>query len=535
MRFKPVYPFLFVIFPILALFSHNVDQIRFYTTYRSFAGVLLVTTILLLILRIILQDWHRAAIISLVAIVLFFSYGHVYLLTKSIHVFGVRIGRHRYLIALWGLLFLFSFWLTIKKLKNPEALTPTLNLLAIVILIIPIGTITQFEIQLNRSLREGEQFRSEDCRALSRKVEPSPDVYYIILDAYAGHDVLWEAYGLNNTTFLDTLSQIGFYVADRSQSNYNHTELSLTSSLNMSYLDALDPVFSQGGPSDDSPLWGPIKHGIVRKNFECLGYSIVTFDSGYYWTGWRDSDIFVGIETEQIGGTRRLVGINSFESLLIETSAGVILTSIADRLPTEIELGLNQPFQEHRDRTLSILNSLNDNIPLLPGPKFIFAHLLIPHSPYVFGPNGEPIEQTGAFTLGNAQGESGSVPELVGYPNQVNFINTRILETVKSLISSSRVPPIIIIQGDHGIGRHSRDKISILNAYYFPGVSGEIFYAEVSPVNTFRMLFNQYFGGQYVLLEDIAYYSPMDEEEKYMFSVIPNERIPLSEYEFVQP
>ena len=41
--------------------------------------------------------------------------------------------------------------------------------------------------------------------------------------------------------------------------------------------------------------------------------------------------------------------------------------------------------------TLYALKQLH-NVPYIPGPKFVFAHLIIPHSPFVFGPDGEYID-----------------------------------------------------------------------------------------------------------------------------------------------
>ncbi len=86
----------------------------------------------------------------------------------------------------------------------------------------------------------------------------------------------------------------------------------------------------------------------------------------------------------------------------------------------------------------------------------------------------------------------------------------------------SRTPPIIILQGDHGYGRHARDKVSILNAYYFPGGGDEVLYETITPVNNFRLVFDLYFGGQFGLLEDVSYYSPYD--AAYDFSEVPFER-----------
>jgi hypothetical protein len=66
-----------------------------------------------------------------------------------------------------------------------------------------------------------------------------PDIYYIILDGHARSDILAELYGYDNNWFVDSLRQRGFYVADRSRTNYAQTYLSLASTLNMTYLDSL--------------------------------------------------------------------------------------------------------------------------------------------------------------------------------------------------------------------------------------------------------------------------------------------------------
>ncbi len=301
----------------------------------------------------------------------------------------------------------------------------------------------------------------------------------------------------------------------------------------MEYLPTLDPIFGEGGPSDFTPLWPLLVVGEVRGNFECLGYDVVTFDSGYYWTGWINSNYLISPRTYRLSGIQGSEGINAFESLLIQTSAGVIVTSTVKILPDEIKAGFDSPYQDHRDRILTTLNALERYVPFLHKPTFSFVHMLIPHPPYVFGPNGEPIEQYEAFSLGNLEGESGSVPELIGYPNQVAFINSSILRVVSQIIENSPTPPIIIIQGDHGIGRPGRDKVSILNAYYLPGDTKEMLYPTITPVNTFRVIFDGYFGGNYGLLEDTSYYSVAS--DLFNFSIIPNERISLEAYPFDPP
>ena len=84
-------------------------------------------------------------------------------------------------------------------------------------------------------------------------------------------------------------------------------------------------------------------------------------------------------------------------------------------------------------------------------------------------------------------------------------------------MEQSKQPPIIIIQGDHGPGNYFdlvnfddtclMERYSILNAYYFPDKNYEELYPAITPVNSFRVVFNQYFGGDLQLLEDKNYYA----------------------------
>jgi len=107
-----------------------------------------------------------------------------------------------------------------------------------------------------------------------------------------------------------------------------------------------------------------------------------------------------------------------------------------------------------------------------------------------------------------------------GYVNQAEFISDRISQVVKGLIENSTVPPIIIIQGDHGPSHYDKKtRMGILNAYYFPDVQSEL-YSNITPVNSFRLLLNTYFGAEFGLLEDVSYYS--EYPYAYQFETIPN-------------
>ncbi|NIM60891.1 MAG: hypothetical protein GTO30_04335, partial [Acidobacteria bacterium] len=65
--------------------------------------------------------------------------------------------------------------------------------------------------------------------------EDAPDLYYFIFDAYTSADHLAAVFDHDNGPFLDELRKRGFFVAERSRSNYTTTLPSLASTLNMEY------------------------------------------------------------------------------------------------------------------------------------------------------------------------------------------------------------------------------------------------------------------------------------------------------------
>ena len=163
-------------------------------------------------------------------------------------------------------------------------------------------------------------------------------------------------------------------------------------------------------------------------------------------------------------------------------------------------------------------------MPRTKGPKFVFAHMLVPHRPFVFGPEGEVIDAENAPGLGAPVNDNQSMNDYIhGYRDQVTYVNTRILALVERLIADSETPPVIILQGDHGIekARTEEERMLIFNAYFIPDESYDSLYQQITPVNTFRVVFNELFGAQYPLLDDVSYYSEW--YQLYNFSEVPNE------------
>jgi hypothetical protein len=527
----PIHPFLMTAFPILALLAHNISQLRLEDALRSLIVGLLGCALALAISHLYTRNRSIAAVITSLLMLLFFSYGHVHDAFETIRLFGEPLGRHRYLAPLWALLFFSAVGLLRWRAGASARWTEALNVIGLVAVALPLIQIANHQVLVFASTQAAAS-RSAEAEGLSVGARGSQqDVYYIILDGYARADALDAYYLYDNSEFLEGLTERGFYIAPRSQSNYSQTALSLASSLNMDYIPSLVKPF-EPGRKDTSELTALVQQSRVRRLFETLGYQTVAFETGVPLTEWGDADFYYLSKHQFAQAHPILSSLNGFESILLHTSAGLILMDAAEVMPAMLEVGIEAPYKAHRERILSILGELG-NLPSIEQPKFVFAHVLIPHGPMIFGPNGEFMPPDEPFTLaGDKEAlEAFKYRERIqGYRHQVTYVNKRILEIVDALLSQSDPAPVIILQGDHGgptSGVPDEARLAILNAYHLPGGGSERLYPSISPVNTFRLVFNIYFNGSYELLEDVAYFSEYD--TPFNIEIIPNRRFQRGE------
>jgi hypothetical protein len=490
----PFHPFLFAVYPILALLAVNISEVDSSSGWRPLLLSLIAAGLLVLALSAIFRDGKRAALVSTVILILFYSYGHVYILLKGMNIDGFYLFRHRTLVPLWiGLAVLLLRWISRKSFRA-ETATYAFNLVGLFLLVLPLFRMASFSLQSRTAQAE----TNASVLKLTAASQP-PDIYYIILDGYGRADVLKSEYDYDNTDFLNTLRDLGFTVAECSQSNYAQTQLSLSSALNFNYIDALSERFVAGS-RDRTGLDELIHHSAVRQSLEQAGYQTVAFATGFLATELRDADYFLGPD-------RPAGSLNEFEVLLMETTFARLLQ---DGNRFGIQSAGSQLF---RERTLFALDQL-DELSYIQGPKFVFVHLIVPHPPYVFGPTGGPIEPAEAGTTRTQEGAG-------LYRDQAIYISSRMMEIVPKLIANSATPPIIVIQGDHGptVASSPRARMSILNAYFLPGAGLQV-PSTITPVNTFRLILNAYFGQNLELLDDISLYS--DYTDPFNFKVIQN-------------
>ncbi|HZD56325.1 MAG TPA: sulfatase-like hydrolase/transferase [Anaerolineales bacterium] len=374
---------------------------------------------------------------------------------------------------------------------------------------------------MSSGFRQWEADLADDSSASgSKEVQAGvrPDIYYIILDGYGRADVLKELYGYDNSEFLEFLKARGFYVAEDSHSNYNQTALSLASSMNLKYIN----YFSETLGVDTKKRFEVaqlIKRNLIRELLGARGYQFVSFETGYERTEIRSADFYWSASSDVVPQVTALWKINAFESLLLESTAFRAVLDMPILSPEALRrIALNPEYEAHRERVLYTFSRLDD-VTEMDGNFFVFAHIISPHPPFVFNANGEAITPAKAYRIADGDYYLGPREEyLKGYRDQVLFVNSHLEAVIDRILSQSNPPPIMIIQGDHGPGAYLvwespeksnlKERLSILNAYYFPGGDQGWLYPTITPVNTFRIVLDRYFGESYDLLPDESYFSP---------------------------
>jgi hypothetical protein len=220
--------------------------------------------------------------------------------------------------------------------------------------------------------------------------------------------------------------------------------------------------------------------------FEEIGYTSIAFATGFGWANIHDSDIYLANPPDPI-----IYYVDPFEQLFIE---GSLARPLLDYY-VSLDLGeikyFDTPNEMKAQRIRMVLDHLN-LIPQMNGPKFVYAHILMPHPPHVFNIDGSVNLQASPYT-----------DDKIEFGIQLDYLNPQIIEIVKKIIGKSGPSPIIILEGDHGL--FDFERTSILNAIYFPNSVDEVFYPQISLVNTFRLLFNEYFGADFPMLDDYSY------------------------------
>lgn len=479
----PLHFLVMAVLPVVSEFGQNTGLAAFAGTIRSYVVFLSSTLFFFAAVIYFLRNHHQAALIVSFGLLLFYL---VMPLQNFFIVRGILWVRVRFLVPLFLLAFLAGTWWGIRRIKHPERLTGMVNLIALSTLVIPFYQIGSYQVVIRSPETElMEPFAVSIPPEVSGE-KGLPDVYYIILDGHGRADDILGDFGYDLSPNLEKLMAMGFYVAQCSNANYpDSTWQSMNASLNMRYFDH-EQARSQPPAKTVHQAFQNIQDNEVMNVFEELGYTTVAFSTLFEFVNIPRVDIYYDFFHFSDTNIRHF---NQFESALLkDVPVGAF---IDDYVSIE---------RAHYGSVLRVLKSLRELPQEAASPKFVYAHLVVPHTPFAFSSSGGYL----------VEGHYDFSPEK--YTDQVEYIDEQIVDVVTQIIRNSPTPPIIIIQGDHGIplayvqSGAVGQRPGILNAYYFPEENDRNdLYPSISPVNTFRLIFNLYFSANLDLLPDRIY------------------------------
>ena len=452
MKHLIIFPFLLAFFPSWILILKNYDELIFQDILISLA-IVSVSIIIWIVIRKIIKNGNKAALITGVGVVFFFYFGYVQDALKGILVSNIPVNKTSILVPISIIIFIISTIYFIKSKNNFESIIKIANVVSITLILV---VCVQFIIP----------------GASAEK----PNVYHIILDEYTDNEILTKKFGYNNEKFLEFLNNNGFYMHDKLFSTFGSTVKELNVILNMEYPKKL------GWVSED---YESLNNNKVMSIFSNQDYSVIETNSMMRWKNFSDVD------------TKLCYDTNFINSEFLDQVLGKSI----------IRYFLEKYQQDtRRDTIRCTFNVLNEITLKTDGPKYVFSHVYVPHPPFLFGPNGENVipdrrEISGLQSWENPQ----------GYVNQLIYATNEITVVIKNIVKNDP-NAIIIVQGDTGtltgtdISKKTMKEIyqahSILYAVRIPDVEDSDY---MIPVNTYRIIFNNYFNMNYDYLEYHSY------------------------------
>jgi len=515
-RRPPLFLPLLAAYPVIFLAVANPGQVD----WRVVAGVALATIVLTLLLFWLLAAFARsstsAAVAIIIVLLMFFSYGQLASWADA-YAISLRLGDNQTpnvldsapiirpaMAIVWALLALLGAGLVARSHWAGKAdLGRAITFASIILL----GTtlVTTFA-QTGEVTHERQASTAEDT-AIDAEVGGKPDVYFVVLDGYARQDVLAKYYGFDNAPFLDALRGKGFRVATASSSNYNWTFLSLASTLNLGYLHEMFQSGIGADSADRSLLYEAIRNSLTARFLRDRGYRIVHLQSTWGATARNphaDEEVrceFSVYTNEFVRALAEATWLGAFHS-----KAGVDLARC-------------------HLANFEALNAMGSRS----GPKFVFAHFVLPHHPYLFDRDGKILRN--AVVSNQFEFQKKLWEDRDSYRSQLEFVDREILRAFGGILEASRVPPIIVLVSDHGPGLiaglqtedHFAMRFATLGAYHLPGAPDDLLPPATSSVNLFRAILGHYFSADLPMLPDRHFMSAYS--QPYAFRELPHESL----------
>jgi hypothetical protein len=502
-----------VLFPLF-LFVRNYTIVEFYVAAAAMSASLLFSALLFLLFWLGFRNLERAALLTSFFTLFFFSFGHIYgpLQAKIVYrdtdyalpligpvqigAFLIGAGITIVFLALW---IVFYVWL--RRHPRPALmLSRFLTVFSLSFAAIQIVLLIPKIVRVHKSVDSLQSdaklvFPPLGKEELDVHASGRPDIYYILPDGYARNDVLMKYYNFDNSEFTDALKKEGFQIAAHSRSPYYWTLVSLGGILNMDYFlpnPRLQGPFQRGGP---------LANFVIRENrtaafLKSIGYQYIQTSSTW------DGTLHNNFADRFLRSSNSIFQVDYYRTL-VETS---FLRPFMSRENTDLAAAHMKTFQN-----LVMIAGENP-----PGPKFVFAHIVPPHPPYVFDANGKVLQHrtiADQFAM-----QAGLWQRYADYVSQLRFVNKKLLEIVRAIKANPDRKAVIIIGSDHGVHLsrynsaipYKQERFKNFIAVYSPNPAFAL-PDDINSINLMRLILNAHLGTSLPMRPAKNYYSPFED------------------------
>jgi hypothetical protein len=500
----PLYPLLAAIYLVLGLAAENGSElILLGDIVRPMAGSLAACLVLWVLCAGAVRGISRGAPIALLAVVCFSLFGVLaHVLQRPLSFLGGPVGL---LVLLVYILSVAALTLRISGWTFPSGTTNYLNAVTGLL-----ALYSAFRVAQDSSLSDGTALTIPSVQ--SAAAQPAiktggrpPDIFLILLDKYTASRLLAQHYSYDNSPFEDSLRARGFQVPSNAKANYVHTSLALAAMLNLDYLDDVPRRF--GVENNQWELLYPlIEDNKLAAFLRGRGFRYVFFPSAFAPT--RKSRI----ADAQIPSPSHIRP--EFETVWLWTTPIPTMHAVVCRIAGCVVNSFS-----YTPESAELLDWKFARLPELAGhdqPVFVFAHLTLPHEPYIYSRTCRHREPY--WPLDDAA-DTLSVKK--AYVEQIECLNRKLLVLVDALRERSRIPPVILLQSDHGHGRLGRkapgleattpwqvaERRAIFAAYSLPGLRPGAVSDSISPVNAIRLVLRHYFSADLPPRPEVTYWS----------------------------
>src|SRR4030095_8605072 len=488
---------LFPVFFILHGYNEKFGVIPFSALVRLFITYSIILILLFAISVLVFRNKSKAFVFSFFLLSVFFFFGFFQDLLKIIFPNNF-FSSYTFILPLILLLVLFLFLVIRKGKKNISLISKYISVLLGVFVVVEVGLFV-YDLATDRASKNNLSLSEIETASINRQScsRGKPDIFFIVFDEYMSSAGLSKYFSFNNSVVDSLFTSTGFYISEGSKSNYNMTPLSLASTLNFNYLDlekrdsfVSHKIFLKAIKSfEDNRL----SSFLAEQGYDIIDYGCFALKGAELHV----KPYFESLPADMINNQTIIFRIKRDIGWFF--SIRNIFTG-QYRIPSSYRR--NKEYHLYRN-SFNAGNVLNELRRSGSRPKFVYAHLMLPHDPYFLDSAGKLVSDE-SILLGRINKEN-------AYLDQLRYSNKLLSKIIEAAATKTARERVVVIEGDHGYGRHDDPKFEDrefrnLNTYYFSDHDYSSLYPSISPVNTFRVILNKYFCYNFPLLKDSSFY-----------------------------